>query len=412
MQRSFVLSALLVGVLGLPACFTARRAADLDRTPAVDTGMGAAILMPGQTAPSLPQGGVAPGGTQQTRVGPEGHSGSTSGSAQPSTGPLTMIGSSKMDENRHEVGKEDPLIQKWALAPLGVLAAPFVWAAELARGEPESGPAVPSANKPGPKPAPPPSDYESQSLREMERELAERASAKPPPGSRSMSIADELAALQRAPRATPPLEPAPAPTPAPRSESAESEEAEADGIVDRDGDGRIDEWIYREHGQVVRRALDRNADGQVDTTLHYDPQTHELARVEEDDDRDGTADAWTVYRDGQVVRRRADADGDGEVDTWAFFANGRMTRHEQDTTGDGFRDRTGFYADNHLAREEYDRDGDGVADVINHYDADEQITRREEDVDRNGSIDRVSHYENGRLARKEILSDADDRASR
>ena len=40
-----------------------------------------------------------------------------------------------IDANRHEVGKEDPLIQKWALAPFAVLAAPFGWAADLARGE-------------------------------------------------------------------------------------------------------------------------------------------------------------------------------------------------------------------------------------------------------------------------------------
>ncbi len=411
MQRSFLLPALLACALAFPACITGRREADIDRTPTVDTGAGAAILMPGQTAPNFPRTGVAPGGSQQTQVGPEGSSGSSTGSAQPSAGPLTMIGSSKIDENRHEQGREDPLIQKWALAPLAVLAAPFVWAADRARGEPEPGPAVPSDSKPAPPPAPPRVDYETQRMREMEQELAERAASRnavqQSPGRAGLSIADELAALQRAPHAAPDS----APTPTPRSRTAEPGKQEADGIVDRDGDGRVDEWIYRENGQLVRKLLDRDADGRPDTTLHYDPQTHQLARVEEDDDRDGVIDAWTEYRDGQVVRRRADADGDGEVDTWAFYANGQMTRHEQDTTGDGFRDRTGFYVGEHLAREEYDRNGDGVADVINHYDPAEQITRREEDVDRDGVIDVISHYENGRLARKEILSDA-DRASR
>ena len=85
----------------------------------------------------------------------------------------------------------------------------------------------------------------------------------------------------------------------------------------------MDEWIYRENGQLVRKALDTDSDGQVDRTLHYDAATQQLTRVEEDDNRDGVSDAWTLYRDGQILRRRADADGDGEPDTWTFYSNGQ-----------------------------------------------------------------------------------------
>ena len=61
MQRSILMPALLACALALPACITGRREADIDRTPMVDSGAGAAILMPGQTAPNFPRRGVAPG---------------------------------------------------------------------------------------------------------------------------------------------------------------------------------------------------------------------------------------------------------------------------------------------------------------------------------------------------------------
>lgn len=406
MPRSLMLSLLLAVTLALPACFTARRSADVDRTPKVDTGMGAAILMPGDNTVRMPAGTVAPGGTQQTRVGPEGSSSSRGGNSQPSTGELTMIGGSKIDENRHELGREDPVVQKVLMAPFAAVAAPFVWAAEKLRGDPEAGPQVPSASKPGPPPAPPVADYETNQLREMEREIAERNQvqrAEAAHGRRS-SIADELAALERRPAT-------PAPAPKPTAPAARPARPAADGVVDRDGDGRVDEWIYREAGVVTRRSLDRDGDGRVDSTVHYDTDNHEITRVEDDENGDGVNDTFTAYRNGRVARRRADANGDGEIDTWSFYAEGRITRHEQDTTGDGFRDRVGHYDGDRLAREEYDRDGDGLTDAITHYDRDERITRREEDVDRDGHMDVISHYENGRLARKEIL-DARDRAVR
>ena len=170
---------LVLSGLVLPGCYFSRRAADVDRTPTVDTGMGAAVILPGETAPSLPSGGVAPGGTQTTRSGPEGSSGATTGSTQPSTGNFSRIGGSSIDENRHESGQEDPLIFKWLTAPLALIAAPFAWAADEARGEPEPGPPVPRAQASRSEPQPPPEDYESQSIRRMEEELAQRAAASP-----------------------------------------------------------------------------------------------------------------------------------------------------------------------------------------------------------------------------------------
>jgi hypothetical protein len=111
-QNCRLVLVLVVLGLALPGCYFSRRAADADRTPTVDTGMGAAVILPGETLPSLPGGNAAPGHSRTTRSATEGSDEASIGSAQPSTGNLTQIGGSGIDQNRHESGKEDPLIFK------------------------------------------------------------------------------------------------------------------------------------------------------------------------------------------------------------------------------------------------------------------------------------------------------------
>jgi antitoxin component YwqK of YwqJK toxin-antitoxin module len=177
----------------------------------------------------------------------------------------------------------------------------------------------------------------------------------------------------------------------------------ASGIVDRNNDGRIDQWIFRENGEIAKEVLDDDFDGRPDRTMIFDPQTHRPSRVEEDTLGDGVLDSWTDYRNGAISRRRSDSNGDGTVDTWSFFRAGELTRHEQDTSGDGFRDVVSFFEEGRRVREERDVNGDGQADEILHYDSNEQLVRREEDRDRDGALEVVSHYEAGRLVRRELL---------
>ncbi len=400
-QPRFQLLLLLSAALALPGCVYGRYTGDVEENPVIDTGVGAAVIMPGQSAPvMIPGGGYAPGGNTECRSGPNGQScTSGGGTVAPSPSHITMIGGAEQDIENHMQAKENPLLLKWLTTPFAVLAAPFAAAAEAARGEPETGPAVPQEKTPRPEAKAPevPEDYEAQRLQQMEDELdqklaagrrgsAPRATATQPlreSSSGAISIADELAALQRRPRTREvrrQAAPTPHETPDPRR--APDEADAADGIVDRNEDGRIDLWIYRQDGEIVRKVLDQNFDGQPDTTLHYDPQTHQLARVEEDNDHDGVTDGWTDYVDGKIARRRADANRDGTTDTWTFYRDGEIQRHEQDTDGDGFRDRVGIYLRGKLLREEQDSNADGIADVI-------------------------SHYDNGRLARKELMGEPD-----
>jgi hypothetical protein len=392
--RWHAIALLAAGALTPGCLYYGSQSRDVDRTPIVDTGVGATILMPGQSAPAFPGGAATPGGAERSASGSSsGGSGSSQSSGAPTGGGgISMIGGTRTDETTHVRTHEEPVWLKYLTLPFAVAAAPFVAAGEAIQGEPEPGPEVPRVDPPRPQAAsrPPGASYEEQLIDGLEQELDQRqASAASPrtaaapvqPGAtRAPSIADELASLQRAP-----VEASARPTPAPESTQAaprlqSASEPIADGIVDRNEDGRVDLWIYREKGDIVRRVLD--------------------------EDYDGAPDSWVDYQEGEPVRRRADTNHDGAVDSWTFFRDGVTSRHEQDTTGNGFRDRIGFYEAGKLVREELDTRGSGRADAIVYYDDHEQIVRREEDTDHDGRIDVISHYEKGRLSRKELLDAA------
>ena len=422
----------LVG-LGCPA-FN-HRDRNIDRTPVMNSGAGASIIYPGQTAPAHPGNqyprAVQPGSnaTTSSRSGGPGTAGGSAnveraGSAPEPGGHFTMIGGTEVDEKRNQKISEEPIYWKYLTAPFAVVAAPFAYAYEGLRGEPEPGPPVPTAadRNPAPEPAAPVRDYESSRLEDMQRELARRQAAQhpaqpaPPRVARpTFSIADELQALERAAEAPEPVsapvrpEPSPRVAPAPsaqrplRAAAGQAPLVTASGHVDRNGDGATDHWIFREAGEISRELFDEDFDGSPDRTLHYDPQSHRVVAVEEDSNLDGRVDSYAALRDGQVIRRRNDADADGAVDTWSFYRDGALTRLERDASGDGFRDRIAHYDGGVLQREEEDGNGDGQPDLVTYYGADERVIRVEEDADGDGQLDVVSHYENGRLKRRELL---------
>lgn len=430
---------------------------DVDRTPIINTGTRASIIYPGQTAPALPgtstqrqwtppgggQAGTQQGATTAPSTGggaptaPQAGTASPSGpgpeyAQQPSSDPnagITFIGGSRMDEQRHVHVEEDPVALKWLTAPVAIAAAPFVLAKEALQGEPEPGPAVPLPRAPAVNPGPPatatrpppPSrgmDYEAAMLQKLERELEQRQAQQPRVGTSPApvstsapgtgpSIADELAALQRTPEPLRPEPPQAVAEPVERDTAAQSSvqpaHETAHGIVDRNGDGRIDHWIYREGGEITKEVFDQDFDGRPDRTVHFDLATHQISLVEEDTSEDGAIDSWVEYRDGAIVRRRGDANGDGRVDTWSFYRDGKLSRHEQDTSQDGFRDSVTFYENGRLVREQRDEDGDGQPEVTLYYDGAEKLARKEHDEDRDGRVDVISHYEQGRLVRRELL---------
>jgi antitoxin component YwqK of YwqJK toxin-antitoxin module len=436
---------------------------DVDRTPIMNAGTRAGIIYPGQGAPampgSVPQTQYAPPGTgsqygqppvPERQAPPAYPSGApvppgAAPAPQPYANPqanpypvpqanpapndqISMLGGSRIEETKHLDKRNEPLVLKYMMAPLKLLAAPFILAKEAFEGDPEPGPALPrradpqlpSAQQSGAAPPPQPqaTDYESAMLQDLERQLEQRGTPEPRRApeprvasapTRSLSIADELRELQRAPEAPQrrvdrPSHPAPsARVEAPQGQEPGNPYPTASGIVDRNNDGRIDQWIFRENGEIAKEVLDEDFDGRPDRTIVFDAQTHRPGRVEEDTSGDGVLDSWTDYDNGAIARRRSDSNGDGTVDTWSFFRAGELARHEQDTSGDGFRDVVSFFEEGRRVREERDANGDGQADEILYYDSSEKLLRREEDRDKDGELEVVSHYEAGRLVRRELL---------
>ena len=154
--------ALSAALLACPVGYYQRQEKDVDRTPTVDTGAGASIIYPGQTAPVLPPNPRlgAPGGAgaqQQPYAAPQVaqpppeygqpyESGARSSSGAPSGGGLTMIGGSEVDQKTHRKVQAEPVIWKYIALPFALAAAPFKDAADKTRGEPEAGPPIPNTS--------------------------------------------------------------------------------------------------------------------------------------------------------------------------------------------------------------------------------------------------------------------------
>ena len=392
------------------------------RTPMVERGACATILMPGETMP-MPEPGETPG----------------------CPGGYASIAGGGVVEEAEKVTKTEPHpAVKIATAPFAILLFPFKLMAVGAEklGDAVSGddevPLDPRLRQTQGKVASvdPQVAHEREQLGALERELQQRggkvtsrasgpsmatgsASVSTPqrPAAGRVGIADELAALrsgapQRAPQPAPLAEEASplavAPVPAPGRAPAPVQQVlavPADRVLDRDGDGRPDHWIHLQNGQVARELFDDTADGVPDRSVWRDPVTGQELRVEEDRNADGRPDLVSEYKNGQLVRVRRDNDLDGAPDAWSFYRNGQLAREEQDPDGDGFRNRVAVYRDGRLVTEREDRDGDGRIDRLTRYDAAERVAQRDEDQDGDGLVDARAFYEDGRLVRRELVSE-------
>jgi hypothetical protein len=378
------------------------------RTPIVERGVCATILMPGQTMP-MPEPGETPG----------------------CQGGYTSIAGGGVVEEGQKTTKTEPHPAVKVLgAPFAVLLFPFKL---VAAGAAKLGDAVSPDDEVPLDPrlrskqaqvakVDPQTQHEQEQLSALEQQLGQRggstrmsqsgpaietgsvSSAAPlPPRS---SIADELAALQggasdTAPPATPETAALQA---APRAAAVPV--TPADRVLDQDGDGQADHWIYLSQGRPAREQFDDNGDGAPDRTVLRDPASGEQLRVEEDRNGDGVADILSEYKGGQLARIRRDTDLDGAPDAWSFYHAGQLAREEQDPDGDGFRNRVALYHEGRLLVEREDRDGDGRVDRLTRYDAEERIAQRDEDQDGDGLVDARAYYEGGRLVRRELVSES------
>ena len=288
---------------------------------------------PGLRCPAAAAGGPASysrlrqrlGLGQRERRGPARATRASYGAAAPgeppvgSGGNIQFIGGAEIDEVTHPSIHQDPLILKTLFAPVAIVALAVQEGYEALQGDPQP---VVAAGRPRARAAPGPprlrrAPTRQSQLEALERQVGRPRSRRPPPASRArrrprlaraaprqrpLSIADELASLQRR---VPPRGVAPAPAAAPAA-GASTPTGVADKVSDRNGDGRPDLWQYRENGVLVRELFDEDGDGRVDHTIRYDPATGQKRCEEEDTNVDGLVDSWVEYQ-----RRRGGAAAPG-----------------------------------------------------------------------------------------------------
>ena len=118
--RSHVIALIAASMLAPGCVYYGAKSRDVDRTPIVDTGVGATVLMPGQSAPAFPGSAIGePGGEGRPASG-----GSSSSSTPAGGGGLTMIGGTRVDESTHTSSHEEPIWLKYLTLPFALAAAP------------------------------------------------------------------------------------------------------------------------------------------------------------------------------------------------------------------------------------------------------------------------------------------------
>jgi len=117
---------------------------------------------------------------------------------------------------------------------------------------------------------------------------------------------------------------------------------------------------------LICRETDVNGDGKKDVIRYYDDEGRSL-REEADRNFDGKMDQLLVYQNGQVAREELDGNYDGKIDTKIFYDGGKPQRAERDLSGHSTAaqwkpDRWEYYEDNQMVRMGTDLDGDGRVD--------------------------------------------------
>jgi hypothetical protein len=153
--------------------------------------------------------------------------------------------------------------------------------------------------------------------------------------------------------------------------SAEDRETSA---YDTSGDGQPDvRKVFRRIGEpplarlvLICREVDLNGDNIKDVVRYYDDEGRPL-REEADRDFDGKMEAFSIYEHGTIMRREVDGDANGIIDFKVYYDQGKPIRSERDRTGASTADKWQpdlweYYEEGRMVRMGMDIDGDGRVD--------------------------------------------------
>ncbi len=132
--------------------------------------------------------------------------------------------------------------------------------------------------------------------------------------------------------------------------------------VDLNGDGKDDQWTYKDDTAVKRFERDMNFDGRVDMWQYPDAQG-DIVEEEMDLDLDNKVDLVVFYEGGVVTRKELSTDFSGQFTVIKYFdKKGGLLRVERDENRDGTPDVFEYYENNARVRIGWDEDGDGSPD--------------------------------------------------
>ena len=121
-------------------------------------------------------------------------------------------------------------------------------------------------------------------------------------------------------------------------------------------------YYDEEDGTLLRKELDRDYDGSIDTWIEY--KKGEISHILLDENRDKEPDEWQTYSSsGQMIVREVDRNHDGRKDAFFHYQGDSLIREEHDLNTDGQIDRVSYFENRVLKRAEEDLDGDGVMDT-------------------------------------------------
>lgn len=130
---------------------------------------------------------------------------------------------------------------------------------------------------------------------------------------------------------------------------------------DYNHDGRPDHFLIYRSDVISRAEVDRNADGKIDEWETYD-RDGTLERAELDDNFDGRPDAWSLYKNGMIESSRHDTNFDGRPDWFAIYENGMVARMDCRPNVSGVVVRRYIYGHGVLREEWVDENLDGIFD--------------------------------------------------
>jgi hypothetical protein len=115
----------------------------------------------------------------------------------------------------------------------------------------------------------------------------------------------------------------------------------AERMADADQDG-LPDWreVYRLDGSLKDRCEfireGKRLDGPCPVHFSYGPKGSNVLRAEIDRNGDGRPQEWFYYESKRLARVEEDSDGDGRVDVWETYdGEERLVRRERDVDGDG-----------------------------------------------------------------------------